>query len=138
MNSNTSLLQCFDSTGAFQVDTYIKQRRAAVVDETLELCLKAAAEEEIEFSKRRRRQAQARGHMPKKRDSTGTLVPIAPQDTIWWQVYIANPALNKKRYHEKFRRQFRRHYSVVVVGSKEIQRDVSNTSSNLCDAPRPP
>ena len=124
MNSNTSLLQCFDSTGAFQVDTYIKQRRAAVVDETLELCLKAAAEEEIEFSKRRRRQAQARGHMPKKRDSTGTLVPIAPQDTIWWQVYIAHPPLNKKRYHEKFRRRFRMPYQQYL----ELLEDVKANS----------
>ena len=111
--ASNSILHCFNSTGEFQLDAYIKQRnirRAAAVDEIVDQCLRMAEEEAASDSVRRRRRdsKDRRGHIPKKRDSCGNLVPIDPQDTMWWTWYIASPPLNNKRFAAKFRRRFRR------------------------------
>ena len=91
------------------MDAYIKlrnSRRASALDELVELCLKTAQEEEAADSVRK----DKRGHIPKKRDSCGNLIPISPQDTMWWRAYIASPPLDNRRFHKKFRRRFRMPY----------------------------
>ena len=99
-----SMLHCFDSQGNFDLDAYIKQRnkrRAASVEEIVDICLKVAEEEEslVGPSRRSRNSVEIRGHMPKKRDALGNLVPIDPQDTVWWQVYVQSPPLTNKRFN---------------------------------------
>ena len=72
-----SLLSCFDD-GEFNIEAYLKQcnrKRAAAVEDIVELCLNAAEEEEksMKSSTERRVCNDIRGQMPKKLDSDAKL-----------------------------------------------------------------
>ena len=87
----TSLLQCFDGNGTFNVEQYVRhraKRNAAAMDEIVNLSLMAADEEQriVDGRRRRNRSRDLRGQMPKKVDEFGNIVPILPQETVWWNL----------------------------------------------------
>ena len=120
-----SILQCFTDNGAFDLDRYIelrRRKRAEEVDDTIENCLTEALNEERTVRERcRSRVSDIRGQMPKKRDADGNMIPINPQDTIWWRVYVASPPLNNRRFIKKFRRRFRMPYEQYLELLEDIQ-----------------
>ena len=88
MQSNTTILACFDATGDFDIEAYVKlrsKRNAATAEEIAQICFEMAAEEENRKEPRIRTK-DIRGQMPKKVDALGNIVPIEPQETLWWSI----------------------------------------------------
>ena len=128
MMDSTSILQCFKSNGNFDVEQYIKlraKRRAATTEEIVEVCMSTAAEEEsVSTRNKRSRTRDVRGQMPKKLAADGiTMVPIDPQETPWWSMYVASPALNNKSFVTKFRRRFRMPYQQFLELCEDVRED---------------
>ena len=120
-----SVLRCFDDNGEFNIELYLKEkkkRRAASLEEQLECCMVAAAEEESIEKSRKRPTRDTRGQMPKKVLEDGTIVPLEPQETIWWTLYVSNPALSNTLFRRKFRRRFRMPYEQYL----ELLEDVKS------------
>ena len=86
--SNTSILNCFNHDGAFNIEEYLKlrSRRKQSVEETLDMCFAAAASKSSTPTKRKHTR-DIRGQMPMKKDVAGNVVPIDPTETIWWSLY---------------------------------------------------
>ena len=128
MEPTNTVLDCFNN-GTFNVDRYVRlraKRNAVALEEIVNLSLMAAEEEQriVEDGRRTHiRSRDLRGQMPKKVDEIGEIVPISPQETVWWSLYVENPPLHNKQFCKKFRRRFRMPYEQYRELCEEVIQD---------------
>lgn len=59
--------------------------------------------------------------LPMKRFEDGTIVPLRPTETIWYQIYLENSMVENRRFQKKFRRRFRMSYQSFLIHLQEVK-----------------
>ena len=105
----TSLLECFNRSGEFDVQLYsLYRRHRRQVDEIDALLTEAfdAAMDEIQCldNKEPRQRSVKKRRIEYQDPITGEARELVPEMSSWYVMYIQSPQLSKRRWRKKFRR----------------------------------
>jgi hypothetical protein len=79
--------------------------------------------------------SQPRKHTVKKDkfetfDENGNCIPLKPESTLWYSMYIMHPPLHKPKFFKKFRRRFRLPYHKFLE-LVDIAKEATDDDGNL-------
>lgn len=121
-----SLLQCLGPGGIIDVRSYLsyQQHMADVAIGAASAASKRRSEDDAESTAAARPLKKTRG--PKRicayREEGGNLEHIAPEETVWYKLYVLGPMPDDEDWSKKFRNRFRLPYHCYI----ELLNEASN------------
>jgi hypothetical protein len=109
-NRPSSLLECILDDGTMDVAKYLQySARESELDELLlKLMVKAINKKKDKRKVTKKPANRKHKHLrPYYFDDNGKKIILRPRQTLWYMMYVKNPAVDNDKFNKKFRRRFR-------------------------------
>lgn len=126
-----SLIQCMNREGKIDMQLYYlynRRKRRIRNNDELDAIIKQCALEEkdtikIKSTRKRTPRSCLKRNLNFCRSSDGTLIPVGPTTSTWFNTYVQNPTLEDSKFHYLFRRRFRCSYDSFLKLYDLVKQD---------------
>jgi DDE superfamily endonuclease len=133
-NRPSSLLDCMEDNGTLNAEKYLQytaresEFEECLMQWTLQSIIKDQKIDNRKKKKTCRAKRTQKALRPYYFDNKGRKVVLRPRQTLWYMMYVMNPALDSNKFNVKFRRRFRMSYESfkrlldMAIGDEIFQR----------------